>query len=52
MKCYYCSTDIRPATILCPVCNRFQNLNHLERLVEYLKSLYERKSLRNRQSYV
>ena len=48
MRCYYCNHTIRKVTIICPVCNRQQNLSLVERLSEYLKNLLLKRSLRNR----
>jgi len=48
MNCYYCNCQIRRATIICPVCNRQQNLSPLERLGDYLKNMLVKRSLRNR----
>lgn len=37
MKCYHCGYEVRPATIICPVCNRLQNLTFAERVIEYFR---------------
>ena len=37
MKCYHCGHEVRPATIICPVCNRLQNLTITERMIEYFR---------------
>ena len=48
MKCYYCGHSIRKVTIICPVCNRQQNLTPFERLGDYLKAVLLKRKLRNR----
>lgn len=48
MKCYYCNSSIRRATIICPVCDRQQDLSYFERASGYLRKILSRKNVHHR----
>ena len=50
IKCYHCGSDIRPQTIICPVCNRMQHLSMSERMLEYFREQWGQRVVTNSRS--